>query len=675
MTGLTRALYAVAATVAGLGAYGIYTEIRSPGTPVRLGPVLALIGGAVAFAILERRRARAGPSPGAEQGIDRLPAGLTISGEARRGLALALTLAVIATFGYAAFGFGLAVLVAWLGSWVLAAGSLRSPRAGVRGTSGLCPGEIAFLGCTMAVLALLVLPYAAVMPFEISTDEIYSIGAVRDFAEGRATDPLGLVGWWGLPALQFASLAVVGLVSGMSIEAMRLVSGLVAIATVLPFYLWVRTLNGRTTAIVATVILAGSHAFIGWGRIALTQNVPVFLFALAMALLATGLRDRSSLKLLLGGIVLGLGWHTYPSGQVLVLIWAAVLGSSVLLRTVRARDLAPVATLTLIGFLLAALPMFVSVFGNWDVFSMRARGISITNPAAVALMGGHLGLQDSAVILRENLVRGLLSFNGPYPYVTYHNPGAGFVDPLTGTLLWLGVAAAIVRIRHLGLRVAGIGFLAVFAAGLLTEGAPVHGRLLVALPCVAILSATALLSIGRALAPGVARGRVRRRLAAAFLVVFVVTNLVTFRGFVRAQLAGGKNDVATAIGRTLGMGIEMTGPVARFLGQKPRWDSRRLVVLLDDPDAPMHLWADEEAWVFWAAFFSDPDRVRYITDLSELEDAPASRFARGFWDQATLFMRRGTWERERDRLTRSYPGLEHEHVTDNRAISAVHLTR
>ena len=682
MNARARVIILAAAVIAGWGGFRLHAEVRGAGDPVGMAPVIAVAVAALAFALVEARRTRPGRMSAGDAGVfqgnglDRIPAGLEVPRGGRRRLGGALGLGLAGSALYGALGFGTVVLAAWMASLVLAVAALWPFRRGPGpGDDRTTPGEALFLAAVMGVLALLVLPYAASMPFEISTDEIYSTAEVRDFAAGRSDNPLGLAGWWGLPALQFAVLAVIGVVTGTSIEAMRLVSGLVAVATVIPFYLWVRSLNGRTTAIVATAMLAASHSFIGWGRIALTQNVPVLLFAVGAALLAIGLRRGCALRVLLGGMALGFGWYTYPSAQILILVWGALLLSAVVLRTDRARDLAPAAALSLVGFALVALPMFVNVFTQWDAFTMRADAVSIMNPEAVALMGGRMGLENPEAIVRENLLRGLLSFNGAYPYVTYYNPRAGFIDPVSGALLWLGVGIALVRIRDIGLRLPLIGFLGVYVAGLLTEGAPVHGRLLIGVPCVAILSATAFLRIGRALVPDPARGRARRRLTVAFLGLFVILNLTMFRGFVGAQLASGTNDVATAIGRTLGVGVEAVNPLARFFGQAPSWDPRTLVVLLDDPANPLYNWADREAWVTWAAFFSDPRRVFHLTDAAEFHAAAPGEYANGFWTDAVLFMRTSTWERERDVLTARFPGLRQEYITDNHRISAVYVSR
>ncbi len=669
---LPRLVVLAGAAVAATGGGLIYLEARDPGAPAALTPVFALLAGAVAFAIGARRLDRLPAREGSEV-LAGIPRGLEVPRESRGGLMLALAVCALATVLYAVVGYTPFVLAGWLAGWVVATRALWPARRPVPRHARLRAGEIAFISAVMAGLALLVLPYLATLPYEISTDEIFSIRSVRDFVDGTATDPLGLVSWWGLPALYFALTALVAGVIGTSVEAIRTLTAVTAIATVVPFYLWVRTLHGRNRATLAIVMFAFAHAFIGWGRIALHQNSPVLLLAVGMALLAVGMRDGCPVKTLWGGIAMGLGFHTYPSGQIIVLIWGGALVAALALRSVKWRDIAPVVGLSFLGFVLAMAPMLVSIIGSWDAYTARAAAVAMTNPEAIALLGRNLGLDETAAIVRENVTRGLLSFNGAYPYVTYFNPGHGFVDPATGVLLWLGLGTALTRRKRFGTVLACVGFAAVYAVGFLTEGAPVHGRLLIALPFVVVLAVEALGVIGRAIAPLGADNR--RRLASAFLVSFIVLNLVIFHNYVGDQMTRARSDEATAVGRSLGVGVEMTNPVGRFLGQEPRWDPGTLVVLVSEEEYPVFRWADEQAWRTWLGFFSQDSRVEVVAGISEFIDQPPGTFAHGFWNRAILFMRREVWSRDRARLFAAYPDLRHEPVTSNRRLVAVHLSR
>ena len=651
----------------------IYLDRRMPGTPAPVMPIALLIGGALVFGLVAAGSRRP-PGTGGTRPVERFPNDFALPRGTISSLVRGLGVAAVTAGVYAVFGYSPLVLGGWIAAMVLAGESLAVDRRPTPAADRLGPGEWAFLAAVVAGLACLLLPHLASMPYEFSTDEIYSTATVRDFQSGRERDPFGLVQWWGLPAMWFAVAGLTAHAVGASIESMRLVSALTGLAAIVPLYVWVRAVLGRGTARLATLLFAFGNAYIAWGRIALHQNSPVLVLCVALALLAVGLRDRCPLRVFLGGIALGLGFHTYPSGQILLFIWAAVLVAAVVTGSASIRSVGAVGALSGFGALLAIGPMLVTISTSWSAFLMRARAIAISNPEAVERLGVMLRV-DPGTAASENTIRAMLSFNGPYPYVTYTNPGNGFVDPVMGVLLWLGLALALARPHRLGTLVCAIGFAAVYTIGFLTEGAPVHGRLLVALPFVAALGAVAVRRIGVAIAPGEGGAVVRRRLGIAFAAGFIALNLGIYRNYVGDQITRGRNDEVTAIGRSMGVGVASPGPMGRFLGREPRWDPNTLAVLVTGEDNPVFDWADEKAWRDWMAFFSDPSAVVVVPDVASFTEVLPTEFRRGGWSGAVLFMRTDAWNRERDLLYARYPNLTHRTITDSRRLIEVRVAR
>jgi len=665
-----QALILVGLVVSVYGGLALYGLDRSPGSSVAAIPLSALLLGVLLFVIGWWREQRRGP-----QMSSPILLGDEVESRVGRPWLWAAAFASVLSIGlYATIGYQPVSLLAWLASGVFASVAVWPDRRRAAPGSRLAPAEFVFLAGVLAGLALLVLPYASRLPYEISTDEIYLIETVREFAAGTASNPFGLVQWWGLPALYFAAVAKLALVTGTSLEAIRLLSGITALLVVIPFYFWVRVLHGRAAAVVATSLLAFAHVFIGWGRIALHQNSPVLILSLAFALLATGMRDRCPLRMLWGGVALGLGFYTYPSGQIAIFIWIVALAGLLLTRRMQAREARVVAAMSLLGFLLCVAPMLVNVFADFGSFTMRASAVSITNPDVQAVLSQRWGVEASAVV-KENLTRGLLAFNHPYPYVTYYNPGHGFVDPVTGVLVWLGLGLAIVQLRRPGMLLAVVGLLGVYLPNLFTESAPTHGRLLIGLPFIAILSAEAVLGAVRALGsdPRLTR-RVSRWSVATVIGAIVGLNLAAFRDYVRHQSTG-KNDAVTAIGRTLGVGIETEGPLARFFGQEAAWDSRHHVVVISNEGDPAIEWGGPRQWHQWTAFFADSVNVHVAPDVDALLNAGERAYAQGFWNRLTVFLPTLVWELNEDRLRARYPGLRRWIVTPNRRLTAFEIQR
>ncbi len=668
------------AVSASYGVVSLALTAAAPGDPFPALQVAAILLGAALFAL---GSGAGGAAPdGGRLGRTDAPEGRArfapwaggIPGAARRRLAGALALAVGVAVLYGTRGYQPLILLGWVGSWLLATHALWPFRRRPASEARLAAGELALLGALVVAGSLLFFPYLDVLPYEISTDEVYFTDSVRAFVEGSERNPLGLAPWWSLPSLHFAAVSWLAPAIGTSIEAMRLVSGLTALLILAPFYLWVRALHGRTVATVATVLLPFAHAFIPWGRVALHQNAPVLLLAVALALLATGMRDRCPVKVLWGGIALGLGFYTYPSGQILIVFWLGALAALYVARAIPKRAAATVAALSLIGFALVIGPMVANALIDFERFTERAQAIAITNPAVLERLGELWGLDDAGDVVRENLKRGLLAFNGRYPYVTYFNPDHPLLDAATGTLLWLGLGVAAARLRHPGLLLAAIGFLAVYLPNLFTEGAPAHGRLLLALPFVAVLAAEALVRFVRVVVPARFQSR-ESWVRGAALAAIIVLNLHAFSAFARHQTTTGRNDAVTAIGRTLGVGIELGGPLKRFFGQGKTWPPRHHVFFVSEEEAAIFLWAGPLDWHAWISFFSDSALVHEVPDVDAFlapETGPGSLL---FWNHVTLFLPTRVWERNAARLLERHPHLERTTITPNRRLTAIEIRR
>lgn len=672
--GLGRALVAVGAAASTAGGLILSGGGIEAGEPVPLFPVLALFAGAIVFGWGIRLASGPERAP-PELAEPAHGAGRAIPAAGRAWIVSAALLGAGVAAAYAVAGYHPLLFAGWAGSLALATFAVWPSRR-LPARVALEAGEAWFLGAVLVASAALLLPYLGRIPYEISTDEIYSVGTVRSFAEGSARDAFGLVSWWGLPAMWFAAVARAAPLTGTSIEAVRLVTAVTALLVPVPFYLWVRTLHGRRVAIVATALLAFSHAFIGWGRLALNQNSPLLLLALALALLALGLSRRDPVGALWGGICLGLGFYTYPSGQIAVFIWLAALGAWWIARAESRGALLHLGGLSLLGFGLAVAPMLVNVLLDFGDFTQRARAVAITNPEAIERLAALWQMEDPGAIVRENVKRALLGLNAPFPYVTYYNPRHAFLDPATGILAWLGLGLAVWRPRNPGLSLAAIGFLAIYATGFLTEGAPAHGRLLIALPFVAVLGAEALVRLSGAFVPDrpLARRSLRWGLAAGLLGI-ILLNLSIFRGFVRHQMSAGRNDAVTAIGRTLGVGIELDGPFRRYFGQGRTWDPRHRVFFYSEEDAPLFRWGDPADWHAWISFFADSALVHRVENLDGFRPGGSADIAFEFWNRATLFLPTRVWEREEARLMERFPRLEARAITPNRRITVVDIPR
>lgn len=652
------------------GAWRLAAATPPPPGSFPLGSVLLLVAGAALF--------------GLSVGPDDRPAELAVGEAPSRhptasaafdrdwGLAAA-GLAAACVLAYAILGWSAGLLALWIGGMYAAVRALRAAWVPVPDRARLDPGEYGVLLAVVLALALLVLPELARMPYEISTDEIYYASTVRDFASGRARDAFGLAEWWGLPAFHFWAVARLVPFVGTSIEGMRAVTAGIALMIPIAVYLWARAFWGRRVATFATVLLVFSHVFIGWGRIGLHQNAALLALAVALALLVRGLVWKCPVRLLLGGIALGAGFLTYPSAQIGIVIWLLALAIMTLTRAIQPRDLLALAVPTLAGFILCAAPVLLHAVFDFPEFAQRARAVAITNPGVVETLGAAWGLEGGAVIV-ENIKRGFLGLNASYPYVTYYNPGHAFLDPVTGGLAWLGVAVALRRIARPGSALALSGLFVVWGTTALTEGAPVHGRLLAALPFIAVFCAVALDALLALLPTPVAGGRRSLAAAGAVLAGIAVLNLDIHHDYVRNQRATGPNDAVTAIGRHPGVGVELEGPLERYFGEGSRWDPRRHVYFVSEEGGPLFRWAASPDWHDWIAFFADSGHVHEVPTVAAFLEEGGSP-GQGLWNRLTLVLPTAAWAANEAAVRARYPDLARRTLTPNRRITAVEIQR
>ena len=340
-------------------------------------------------------------------------------------------------------------------------------------------------------------------PVQVSSDEAAIMNVAKDYAQTPG-DPFGVSYYLTRPALLFIGWGKLGnLLGGVDLFHMRLLHAIVGLLTVAACYALFRVLQlPRRWAFLGALLVGVNHAMFMISRLAMRENTAVLVLVVALSLLLWGLRERNELATFLGGIVAGLGFYVYYPARVAFPIWIVFLIATGLLykRRFPARRLLTAGAITTAGFLLMATPILYAE--------------SQIPP------GEHSGQGDSLMIFKDarvqqqnwvfadsqfegwwkNVKHGLGAFNSDtvdHAWI-YPNYGHGFLDPLMGVALWVGVAIvglAIIRRRREdegALLMVG-GFLVLWLAfALLINKAPNYTRLLIALPFVSYLVVEAL---------------------------------------------------------------------------------------------------------------------------------------------------------------------------------------
>jgi Dolichyl-phosphate-mannose-protein mannosyltransferase len=414
-------------------------------------------------------------------------------------IALGLSVGALSLLIYIANGYSHRMLWLWLvGPMVAAIGFGLSARVWPR-VAALDVGLAAVAAAVCSPLYLIAL-YR--WPVQVSSDEIAVMSVSKDYAQ-LPHDPFAYSYYLTRPAGLFVVWGTLGeWIGGIDLFHMRLLHASVGLLTIAACYVLFRLLMPRNWAFLGAVLVGVNHSMFMISRLAMRENTAVFVLVVALILLVWGFQHSQELSIFLGGFVAGLGFYVYYPARVAFPIWIVFLLGVGLLYKKRfpARRLLLVAAITTAGFVLAATPIIYSESTiPPSTHSGQGDSLMIYNDARVEQQHWvFAGSQFDGWV--ANIKYGLGTFNNKivdHSWI-YANYGHGFLDPLMGIVLWVGVAIvglALIRRRRddEGALLMLGGFLVLWLSfAFLVNKAPNYTRLLVTLPFVAYLVVEAL---------------------------------------------------------------------------------------------------------------------------------------------------------------------------------------
>jgi dolichyl-phosphate-mannose-protein mannosyltransferase len=467
------------------------------------------------------------------------------------GIVAGVSLGIASLFLYLDHGYSHTMLWLWLGGLAALTLSFWHRSRALPRIAVLDAGIAAGLVAAFSPLYLLAL-YR--WPVQVNSDEIAVMEVAKSYASTPNVDPFGVSWYLTRPTMLFIGWGKLGnLLGGVDLLHMRLLHAVFGLLTVAASYLLFRLLLPRRWAIFATVLVGASHSLFMISRLAMRENTALLALVIALALLLAGLRHDHELATFLGGVVAGLGFYVYFPARAAFPIWLVFLVALGLFyrRRFALRKLLALGAVAAVGFVLAATPI---VYAESQVPSSEPSGMreSLMVYSAARKQQKDWVFADSELEgYATNAKYGLGTFNNrvvDHAWI-YENHGHGFVDPLTGVLLWLGVGVvglAVLRRRRTdegALLMLG-GFIALWLSfALLVNKAPNYTRLLITLPFVAFLVTEAVRWLGERW-----RGvpRARNVLAGSILGLIVVSNLAIGWDFVQKGRRQGEPIGSTA---------------------------------------------------------------------------------------------------------------------------------
>ena len=559
-------------------------------------------------------------------------------------IALGLGLGGLSLVLYVTRGYSHGMLWLWLSGLAIAAVGFATRAQTWPRVSAIEP--LLALGAA-ALCAPLYLIALYRWPVQVSSDELAVMGATRDYAHVHGVDPFGPSTYLTRPALLFIAWGKLGnLIGGIDLFHMRLLHALVGLLTIAACYALFRLLLPRNWAFFATLLVGINHSMFMISRLAMRENTAVLVLVVALTLLLWGLRRGNELAVFLGGFVAGLGFYVYYPARITFPIWIAFLIALGLLYRKRfsVRRLLTVGAITAAGFVLSATPI---IYAESQIPAAQIRqegGLRVSlmiYPEGRAQQQFWVFADSEWDGWKTNVRMGLETFNSRFVDHgwIYVNNGHGFVDPVTGIVLWLGVGlvgVALIRRRRddpgAVLMLGGFLFLYLSFA-LLVNKAPNYTRLLVTLPFVAYF-------VTEAVRWGANRWRSVRYapqiLVAGFLAAVVALNLSAARDYIQQGRRNG----------------DPIGSTVRYVSAHKKIPGERFYVASTESD-PYYDWG-----AGWDRLerFAKPEQLPPLVDPRQLRTFQAA-------PPFALLMRRDEWLAASADLARAYPRGRIRNVT------------
>jgi 4-amino-4-deoxy-L-arabinose transferase-like glycosyltransferase len=575
-------------------------------------------------------------------------------------LGLGAALASIAL--YAAAGYGLPML----GLWLIAVALLAAHFAAVSEKPGrLAVHDVIAPPALVLAFAPLYLLRLGSVPTQVNSDEVVIMTVAKTYAGAAHVDPFGVSDYFGSPAALFVLWGRLGhLLGGIDLAHMRLLHASCGLLTIGCSYGFFRQLMAYRWALFASCVLGLNHAFLMISRMAMRENTVVLVEVVALALLLYGLREGNAFATFAGGLVAGLGYYVYFPGRSVFLLWIAYLGflSWMSRREFSRGRIARLGAISTVGFLLVATPQAVAYVKAPAALTDHQRTALLVFAGGRKLQEHWVSASSVAGGVERNIVLGLTAFNSDHADNAwiYPNRGHGFLDPLSGVLLWLGVgvvAAGLVRRRRSPLAllpVVGFG-VSWLAFAFIVGEAPDYPRMLVTLPFVAFLVTESVrAAAGRARVLAGTRGLLgAAAVGSGALVAIAIWNGSIAWDFVRA-------------GRAAGDDIGSTGRYVQALSAN--W-GERFYVAANQTRWSYYVWGTPTMWEQRLRIFARTDsQIGGVIEprrLSQFAAAPP----------LAVFMRTDLWATARRSFDRRYPEARVRDVTPDGRLVVVEVPR
>ena len=341
------------------------------------------------------------------------------------------------------------------------------------------------------------------VPPGMNFDEAFESLEARRLLTEPGYHPIFFTGNWGIPPLEIYLTALAFLVAGEHMLAIRYVSAIAGIMTIVLLYLLTRTLFplpsrdqadtqaegwGASTSVRQFMPFAACLvlAVLPWHNAFSREGVEVILVPLWLILtvqfLWWGLRSRKWWPFAVSGFFLGSAFYTYQSAWVFPGVLALFLVYKLFQERGFLRRYSWELLLLALTAALVFLPLGIFAYHNPDLFVMRT--------GQVGVLGSGGGSQTPVASLASNVLKvaGVFVTGGWVAdgNTLYTRPPMPLALAL---ILYLGVALALVRFKRAEYALLLIWFVWMWLPSVMSDDAPNIRRMIGSTPPMAILIA------------------------------------------------------------------------------------------------------------------------------------------------------------------------------------------
>lgn len=230
---------------------------------------------------------------------------------------------------------------------------------------------------------------------------------------------------------------------GVSVLTLKLPSIIFGTLTILGTYLLAKEIFNRRTGLISAFLVATGFWAINFSRISFRANMLPAILVFSFYFLFKGIRTKKWYDFAAGGLVFGIGLHTYIAFRIAPLILVVMLAALVISRKNFFKDYwKAILVFSLFAFLSAAPMLYTFFVAHPEYWQSRTSEISITNPE---VNEGHL-----FITFFKTLSLAVLKYNVWGDQNWRHNyPPYAILDPITGIAFTFGFVYAVIRFFHL----------------------------------------------------------------------------------------------------------------------------------------------------------------------------------------------------------------------------------